>query len=434
MTEFERSRKKREYGFIFDVALILATTKILGMATRRVKLPQVVGALLAGLILGPACLGILHETEFINQLAELGVIVLMFDAGLETDINELKKSGKNSFIVATLGVIVPFVGGFLVAQAYGLGTTDVLRSVFIGLILTATSVSISVETLKEMGRLSTPSGNIILGAALIDDILGVILLTVVTSFADPNVNIAMMAFKIIAFFALSGVVGFLLHKGFQVWMQRHDRDLRRFAVFSFAFCLLYSFIAEEFFGVADITGAFLAGLIISNTTRATYVSSRVGILSYMLLSPLFFANIGLKVVLPQMNFMIVSFTIVICIVAILSKVIGCGLGAKLCGCPNTRALRVGVGMISRGEVALIIAMKGIALGMMDEQFIAPVILMVVVTTVITPILLKFVYNPKYDTVEYQSSKLVDSYEKSKDFERASQALLRQHDQVNTENK
>ena len=423
-----------EYGFIFDVALILATTKILGMATRRVKLPQVVGALLAGLILGPACLGILRETEFINQVAELGVIVLMFDAGLETDINELKKSGKNSFIVATLGVIVPFVGGFLVAQAYGLGTTDVLRSVFIGLILTATSVSISVETLKEMGRLSTPSGNIILGAALIDDILGVILLTVVTSFADPNVNIAMMAFKIIAFFALSGVVGFLLHKGFQVWMQRHDRDLRRFAVFSFAFCLLYSFIAEEFFGVADITGAFLAGLIISNTSRATYVSSRVGILSYMLLSPLFFANIGLKVVLPQMNFMIVSFTIIICIVAILSKVIGCGLGAKLCGCPNTRALRVGVGMISRGEVALIIAMKGIALGMMDEQFIAPVILMVVVTTVITPILLKFVYNPKYDTVEYQSSKLVDSYEKSKDFERASQALLRQHDQVNTENK
>ena len=434
MTEFERSRQKMEYGFIFDVALILATTKILGMATRRVKLPQVVGALLAGLILGPACLGILHETEFINQLAELGVIVLMFDAGLETDINELKKSGKNSFIVATLGVIVPFVGGFLVAQAYGLGTTDVLRSVFIGLILTATSVSISVETLKEMGRLSTPSGNIILGAALIDDILGVILLTVVTSFADPNVNIAMMAFKIIAFFALSGVVGFLLHKGFQVWMQRHDRDLRRFAVFSFAFFLLYSFIAEEFFGVADITGAFLAGLIISNTSRATYVSSRVGILSYMLLSPLFFANIGLKVVLPQMNFMIVSFTIIICIVAILSKVIGCGLGAKLCGCPNTRALRVGVGMISRGEVALIIAMKGIALGMMDEQFIAPVILMVVVTTVITPILLKFVYNPKYDTVEYQSSKLVDSYEKSKDFERASQALLRQHDQVNTENK
>ena len=425
MTEFERSRQKMEYGFIFDVALILATTKILGVATRRVKLPQVVGALLAGLILGPACLGILHETEFINQLAELGVIVLMFDAGLETDINELKKSGKNSFIVATLGVIVPFVGGFLVAQAYGLGTADVLKSVFIGLILTATSVSISVETLKEMGRLSTRSGNIILGAALIDDILGVILLTVITSFADPNVNIAIMALKIVAFFVLSGVLGIMLHKGFQVWMQRHDRDLRRFAVFSFAFCLLYSFIAEEFFGVADITGAFLAGLIISNTTRATYVSSRVGILSYMLLSPLFFANIGLKVVLPQMNFMIVSFTIVICIVAILSKVIGCGLGAKLCGCPNTRALRVGVGMISRGEVALIIAMKGIALGLMDEQFVAPVILMVVVTTVITPILLKVVYSSKYDSIDYENSELVNSYEKAKDFERASQALLRQ---------
>lgn len=256
-----------EYGFMFDVAIILAATKLLGMLTRRVKLPQVVGALLAGLILGPAGFGILKETEFITQVAELGVIVLMFDAGLETDINELKRSGKNSFIVALMGVIIPFIGGFIVADLYGIGTTDVLKNVFIGVILTATSVSISVETLKEMGRLSTRSGNIILGAALIDDILGIILLTVITSFADPNVNIMMMAIKIIAFFALSGILGMLLHKGFAIWMKRHDRDLRRFAVFSFAFCLLYSFVAEEFFGVADITGAFFAGLVISNTAE-----------------------------------------------------------------------------------------------------------------------------------------------------------------------
>lgn len=415
-----------EYGFMFDVAIILAATKLLGMLTRRVKLPQVVGALLAGLILGPAGFGILKETEFITQVAELGVIVLMFDAGLETDINELKRSGNNSFIVALMGVIIPFIGGFIVADLYGIGTTDVLKNVFIGVILTATSVSISVETLKEMGRLSTRSGNIILGAALIDDILGIILLTVITSFADPNVNIMMMAIKIIAFFALSGILGMLLHKGFAIWMKRHDRDLRRFAVFSFAFCLLYSFVAEEFFGVADITGAFFAGLVISNTTKATYVSSRVNTLSYMLLSPLFFASIGLKVVLPAMNWEIISFTLILVIVAILTKVLGCGLGAKMCGCPTPRAIRIGVGMISRGEVALIVAMKGISLGMMDEQYIAPVILMVVVTTIITPILLKIVYSSKYDSITYEHSELLNRYEEVRDFERASQALLRQH--------
>ena len=394
------------------MALILATTKILGMATRRVKLPQVVGALLAGLILGPACLGILHETEFINQLAELGVIVLMFDAGLETDINELKKSGKNSFIVATLGVIVPFVGGFLVAQAYGLGTTDVLRSVFIGLILTATSVSISVETLKEMGRLSTPSGNIILGAALIDDILGVILLTVVTSFADPNVNIAMMAFKIIAFFALSGVVGFLLHKGFQVWMQRHDRDLRRFAVFSFAFCLLYSFIAEEFFGVADITGAFFAGVIISMTQKDQFIASKFDVVAYMLLSPIFFASIGLKVdgkAVASMGILIVVYAIVLTIIAIITKIMGCGLGAKVCGYKNYQCLRIGVGMVSRGEVALIVANKGIEAGLMSSELVAPVIIVVIATTIITPIVLKPVFLKTGQDVVTES-KLVENIE------------------------
>lgn len=415
-----------EYGFIFDVAVILASTKLLGMLTRRVKLPQVVGALLAGLLLGPAGFGILKETEFINQVAELGVIVLMFDAGLETNINELKKSGKNSLIVATLGVIIPFIGGFIIADVYGLGASDVLKNVFIGLILTATSVSITVETLKEMGRLSTRSGNIILGAALIDDILGVVLLTIITSFADPNVNIIVMCLKIIAFFVLSGILGVLLHKGFVSWMKRHYRDLRRFAVFSFAFCLLYSFIAEEFFGVADITGAFLAGLVISNTTKVTYVSSRINILSYMLLSPLFFANIGLKVTIPHMDFTIISFTVILVIVAILTKVIGCGIGAKLCGCPTPRAMRIGVGMISRGEVALIVAMKGISLGLMDDQYIAPVILMVVITTVITPILLKVVYSSKYDSITYEHSELLSRYEEARDFERASQALLHQH--------
>ena len=185
------------YNFLLDLALILLTTKILGLVTRRYNMPQVVGALLAGLLMGPACLNILHETTFIHDAAEIGVVVLMFCAGMETDIDELKKSGKASFVIALLGVLVPLAGGFVVAYFFNkpgiidsdAGASAFLQNIFIGVILTATSVSISVETLKEMGKLKTHSGNAILGAAIIDDILGIIALTIVTSMADSSVSL-----------------------------------------------------------------------------------------------------------------------------------------------------------------------------------------------------------------------------------------------------
>ena len=168
-----------EYRYLLDVAIILLSTKVLGLATRRVQMPQVVGALLAGLVLGPAMLGILTETSFIHEIAEIGVIVLMFCAGMETDIKELKESGKASFVIALCGVIVPLIGGFAIAYFFNkpeLISSDAscnifLQNIFIGIILTATSVSITVETLKELGKLKTRSGNAILGAAIIDDIL-----------------------------------------------------------------------------------------------------------------------------------------------------------------------------------------------------------------------------------------------------------------------
>ena len=190
------------YKYLLDIALILLSTKLLGLLTRRFNLPQVVGALLAGLILGPACLNVLHETDFILQLSELGVIVLMFTAGLETDMKELKKTGKASIIIALLGMIVPLIGGFIIASVFNKnGISDanapiVLQNIFIGIILTATSVSITVETLKELGKLNTRAGNAILGAAIIDDILGVIALTVVTSSTSTDVSIGLVLIKI----------------------------------------------------------------------------------------------------------------------------------------------------------------------------------------------------------------------------------------------
>ena len=215
------------YGYLLDLALILLSTKVFGLITRRVKLPQVVGALLAGLILGPACIGVLHQTDFIYQVSEIGVIVLMFCAGLETDVDELKKSGKASFVIALLGVIVPLLGGSAVAAYFNRSgmlepaadVSVILQNVFIGVILTATSVSISVETLKEMGKLNTKAGNAILGAAIIDDILGIVALTIITSLADSSVNVALVFIKIIGFFIFVGVGGYLLHIIFQKWVK-----------------------------------------------------------------------------------------------------------------------------------------------------------------------------------------------------------------------
>ncbi|EHK2357320.1 cation:proton antiporter [Clostridium perfringens] len=389
------------YEFLFDLALILISTKLFGLITKKVRMPQVVGALVAGVILGPAVLNVLSETEFIQKLAELGVIVLMFTAGLETDINQLKKTGKASFIIAVLGVIIPLAGGFFIASIFNKGNdvNSILQNVFIGIILTATSVSITVETLKEMGKLNTRAGNAILGAAIIDDILGIIALTITTSLADPSINVIIVLAKIVMFFIFAGFAGYLFHWAFIKLDERYQRDLRRFVIIAFVFCLLLSFCAEEFFGVADITGAFIAGLVISDSNRSKYLNSRFETLSYMLLSPIFFASIGIKVQLTAMTKTIFIFAILLLLVAILSKVFGCALGAKLCRYSNREAIQIGTGMISRGEVALIVANKGIAMGLMLPEFLAPVVIVVVVTTIVTPILLKVVFNNKSKSVD-----------------------------------
>lgn len=318
------------YKYLLDIALILISTKILGLLTRRIQLPQVVGALIAGLLLGPACFGVLQETDFIKNIAEIGVIVLMFAAGLETDVQELKKTGLASFIIALLGVIVPLIGGYFVATIYNPVTDQqtMLQNIFVGVVLTATSVSITVETLKELGKLSTKTGNAILGAALIDDVLGIIALTVISSFAGSDVSLWVILLKILGFFIFCGVVAFLFIKFVNPWINKYKKDLRRFVILAFAFCLLMSFSAEYFFGVSDITGAFVAGLILSNNKKTSYMLNRFDTVSYVLLSPVFFASVGLKVTFSNMSATVVVLTVLLLVVAILSKMIGCGLGAK----------------------------------------------------------------------------------------------------------
>lgn len=420
------------YNYLLDIALILLCTKLLGLFTRRLQMPQVVGALLAGVILGPAALNLLHETSFIKQVAELGVIILMFNAGLETNITELRKAGKASFVIALIGVLVPLAGGFGIAYLFNRGdlvqgnTSAFLQNMFIGVILTATSVSISVETLKELGKLDTRAGSAILGAALIDDIMGIIALTVITSFADASVNLWVVLLKITLFFVFVGAAGFVFYKLFTLAIRRNNRDLRRYVIVAFVFCLLLAFSAEHFFGVADITGAYFAGLIICNTQKSKYIASRFETLSYILLSPIFFASIGLGVELPSMSWNIILFSVLLLVVAILTKIVGCGVGAKLCRYTNDESLQIGVGMISRGEVALIVANKGSALGILSGVFFGPTIIIVIVTTIITPILLKIVFAREPHAVpvtQETHSPLVEAYNQSEALEMEEQRLI-----------
>ena len=380
------------YKFLLMIAIILLSTKVFGILSRKVNMPQVVGALLVGIILGPGCLNILQETDFLTQAAEIGVILLMFQAGLDTDFEELKQTGKASFVIALIGVIVPFLGGSAVYLAFFYSSymtqIDFLRAFFVGVILTATSVSITVETLREMGKLKGRVGTSVLGAAIIDDILGIVALTIITGVSSPDVRIDTVFIKIILFFVFVGICSFFLYNLFKHFEIAYGKK-RRVAIYALAFCLTMSYCSEEFFGVADITGAYFAGLILCNLTDIKeYIASKIVVTSYMFFTPIFFAGIGMKTVLTGMTPMLFVFSVTLLIIAILSKVVGCGLGARFCGYTNHDALSVGIGMISRGEVALIVAHKGSQVGLISPEMFPAIVLVVIVTTLLTPILLK----------------------------------------------
>lgn len=416
------------YHFLMDLALILLSTKLLGLITQRFQMPQVVGALLAGLVLGPAGFNLLTETEFLAQLSELGVIVLMFSAGMGTDIQELKNSGKAGFLVALLGVLVPLLMGTGLAwvcnQLQLIKSNNFLEDLFIGTILTATSVSITVETLKEMGKLDTQVGNTILAAALIDDVLGLIALTLVSSVAGGSESIWLVLGKIAGFFLFAAAAGYAAYRLFSWMLERqHGWASHRNTVLAFVLCLVMAYCAEEFFGVADITGAYAAGLVIACTPKAAYIQSKYNPLGYLLLTPIFFASIGINVQLTSMSRGLVLFSLLLLAASVVSKLLGCGLGAKLCGFTVPESLQVGVGMVCRGEVALIVANRGLSMGILSEDLMTPVIITVVGGTILTPILLKLAFHGQKDTKLAVSGNLSDRYEKTEQLDIVAQQLL-----------
>lgn len=379
-----------DYKYLVSIAIILLSTKIFGGLTEKIKLPQVVGALIAGVVIGPAVFGVVQDTAFLDEVAELGVIILMFMAGLDTDLNQLKKKGVSYLVIAIFGVVLPLVGGFLSYFWYfNINPGDsqsVFKAIFIGVILTATSVSITVEALRELGHLTGKVGNAILGAAIVDDVIGIIILTVITSFRDSSISISVVLMKIVLYFAIMLVFGLIITAGARMLDLKTDR--RQITVYVFALVLIVAYISEKYVGIADITGAYLIGMIFSKFSIRNEIVKKMNVLSYLFFSPIFFASVGLKTKLDSFSTSMIVFSVIILLVAIFTKILGAGIGAKLCKYSTKDSLNIGIGMVSRGEVALIVAQKGHKLGFIDNNMFSPIVLMVVITTILTPILLK----------------------------------------------
>lgn len=409
--------------FLFQLAIILFSTKMIGILMRKIGLPQVLGFIVAGLFIGPAIWELffnlgensvfpIRESSYLRAFAEVGVIFVMFTAGLETNLKDLKETGLVALIIAACGVILPLGCGFGIAAAF-LPQAGWHTWLFVGVIMTATSVGITVEVLRELGKLQTKVGTVVLSAAIIDDVLGIIVLAIVLNvagegmtspvleFINPNGNVAISILWIFAFFVFAVGAGIGFSKLFK-FIEKKSPHTRRIPILSIAMCLLYAYIAEKVFGVADITGAYIAGLVLStNHASAQYVDRRVNISSYLLFAPIFFASIGIKISLTSLTADVLWFALAFVAVAIFSKIVGCGGSARLLGFKGKDSLRVGIGMIARGEVALIVMEKGISGGLIDAKYRIIVVMLVLVTSLFAPILLKLLYR-KDDSLPPQS--------------------------------
>lgn len=382
------------YSVFKDLAIIIVFAKFFGILARKFKAPQVVGEIIAGLLIGPSVLGWVQQTDFLTGMAEVGVVLLMFSAGLETDLKELMKTGPVAFLIACAGVFVPLVGGALLYMGfYGAapwGSEKFYTAIFIGVIMTATSVSITVESLREMGKLKGKVGTTILSAAIIDDVIGIIVLTFVVGFKSPDSNPGKVVISTLLFFAMALVVGYILYRIFKGFDERYPHT-RRIPIISLAMCFFFAYAAEHYFGIADITGAYVAGIILCSIRDSSYIEEKMEVSSYMIFGPVFFASIGLKTSIDNLDGSILLFSLGFVAVALITKIVGCGLMAKICRFRFQDSLKIGVGMMTRGEVALIVSQKGLSVGLLNPVYFTSVILLIIVSSISTPIILKVLY-------------------------------------------
>ena len=383
------------YSVFRNLAIIILTAKFFGLAARKCKAPQVVGEIIAGLLIGPCVLNLFPISDTISVFAEIGVVLLMFSTGLGTNLKELIKAGPIATLIACVGVAVPLAGGTLLYSIFygfaAVGSTEFYKALFIGTIMTATSVSITVAALQEMGHLKSFLGTTIVSAAVIDDVIGIVVLTcVLGAGSGTGTGLGKVLFNTVLFFATAIGVGLIAHFAMK-WLDKRNPHTQRITIVSMAFCFAMAYIAEEYFGIADITGAYIAGIVLCSMDDASYVERRVDISNYVLFAPVFFASIGLKTDISGLTPQILLFSVCFVIVALITKVIGCGLAAKICRFNWADSLKVGVGMMTHGEVALIVAQKGLDIGVVDPVYFTAVILLIVVSSGATPLVLKVLF-------------------------------------------
>ncbi|MGF9963021.1 cation:proton antiporter [Bacillus rhizoplanae] len=369
--------------FFFQLAVILLSTKLAGDLSVRLGQPSVLGKLIVGIMIGPAVLGLIDNTDLLKQLSEVGVILLMFMAGLETDLKELNENRNSSLAVAVGGIIMPFLGGYVAGLVIGM---EQANAVFLGLLLCATSVSISVQTLRDLGKMKTRESTTMLGAAVFDDILVVILLAFVMSFLGADdVNLTMVILKKVVFFAAIILIGW---KGVPMIMRLLSPLRVSESIISAALIICFSFAYfGELLGIAGIIGAFAAGIAISQTDYKHEVEKKVEPIAYAMFVPIFFVSIGMNITFAGIGDK-VWFIVILTIIAVLTKLAGCGLGARMTGFDLQSSTIIGSGMISRGEVALIIAGQGLASGLLAQDYFTAIVIVVILTTMITPPMLK----------------------------------------------
>jgi Kef-type K+ transport system membrane component KefB len=391
------------FQILMPLALVFFLAKFLGLVARKLQMPQVVGEILAGLLLGPCVFNMIdiNSPQYglsLRSIAEIGVIMLMFSAGLGTNLKELLKVGPKAFLIACAGVAVPLAAGTGVYYLFGFNNGNrFFEALVVGTILAATSVSITVQALKELGYLRSKVGNTILSAAIIDDVIGMIVLTFVITLSNnggkggSHEGIGIICLKVVLFFALAVGAGFVLYKMFK-WLENCRPHTRTIPIFAMAFCFFLSYCAETYFGIADITGAYAAGIIFCELKSASYIEEKIEVCLYMFFGPVFFASVGLKSDLRGISLGLFGFIAVLTLAALIAKIVGCGAMAKACGFSKSDSLKIGVGMMTRGEVALIVADKGISAGIINKMMNFAVVPLIIISSLLTPIILKVLYS------------------------------------------
>lgn len=403
---------------IIGVGILLFAAKLMAELFLRLKLPIVLGELIAGMIIGPFALGafliwddqsLLQLTGEIRVLGEIGAIVILFMAGLEMTPKEFLRGGKQSFIVGTLGVVVPFFAGLVVFQMFGF---DALQSMLIATALTATSIAISIQVLSEFGKLKSKEARLIIGAAVVDDILAIAVLSVVSSLATGDgtlgeivpMDVIITILQVLGFFAVILIASVIIIPRIitpKIWKAKGSVEGIATAVFFGAAALAGSL------GLSPIVGAFAVGMALSTTKVFEKVESYVGKIG-LIFAPLFFAIIGAQVDFRAVNLEILMLSGILIAIAVATKLFGCGIPAWLLLKNKTQGMRVGIGMISRGEVGLIVAGVGVTSGILTSSVYSTIVIMVAATTIITPIWLKMEYRKELKT-GMDSAENTDNY-------------------------